>query len=134
MIKYKIGGSDWLTFPLIIVNFKHFFIQPAPGYYAHTNDDAPSRNCLLALIACVLVHLLSCLLSFPSFFSAQEVHEEGKLPNVLDSLKNILQTPIKPFIPADSSDLTEGHVPPPCPHPDDLPSQLTKVIGKGTES
>ena len=31
MIKYKIRGSDWLTFPLIIVNFNHFFIQPAPG-------------------------------------------------------------------------------------------------------
>ena len=29
MIKYKIRGSDWLTFPLIIVNFNHFFIQPA---------------------------------------------------------------------------------------------------------
>ena len=26
----KIRGSDWLTFPLIIVNFNHFFIQPAP--------------------------------------------------------------------------------------------------------
>ena len=31
MIKYKIRGSDWLTFPLIIVNFNHFFIQPVPG-------------------------------------------------------------------------------------------------------
>ena len=31
MIKYKIRGSDWLKFPLIIVNFNHFFIQPAPG-------------------------------------------------------------------------------------------------------
>ena len=31
MIKYKIRGSDWLTFPLIIVKFNHFFIQPAPG-------------------------------------------------------------------------------------------------------
>ena len=30
MIKYKIRGSDWLKFPLIIVNFNHFFIQPAP--------------------------------------------------------------------------------------------------------
>ena len=25
-------GSDWLIFLLIIVNFNHFFIQPAPGY------------------------------------------------------------------------------------------------------
>ena len=31
MIKYKIRDFDWLTFPLIIVNFNHFFIQPAPG-------------------------------------------------------------------------------------------------------
>ena len=23
--------SDWLTLALIIVNFNHFFIQPAPG-------------------------------------------------------------------------------------------------------
>ena len=30
MIKYKIRDSDWLKFPLIIVNFNHFFIQPAP--------------------------------------------------------------------------------------------------------
>ena len=27
----KIRDSDWLTFPLIIVNFNHFFIQPTPG-------------------------------------------------------------------------------------------------------
>ena len=31
MIRYKIRDSDWLTFPLIIVNFNHFFIQSAPG-------------------------------------------------------------------------------------------------------
>ena len=31
MIKYKIRDSDWLTLALIIVNFNHFFIQPAPG-------------------------------------------------------------------------------------------------------
>ena len=30
MIKYKIRGSDWLTFALIIVIFNNFFIQPAP--------------------------------------------------------------------------------------------------------
>ena len=33
MIKYKIRVSDWLTFPLIIVNFNYFFIQPVPGQY-----------------------------------------------------------------------------------------------------
>ena len=53
---------------------------------------------------------------------------------MLESLKNILQTPIKPFVPADNSDLVEGHAPSPSPHPDDLPSQLTKVIGKGTDN
>ena len=31
MIKYEIRCSDWLTFPLIIVNLNHFFIQPAPA-------------------------------------------------------------------------------------------------------
>ena len=32
MIKYKIRSSDWLAFPLIIVNFNHLFIQLAPGF------------------------------------------------------------------------------------------------------
>ena len=32
MIKYKIRGSYWLTFALIIVNFNHFFVQLAPGF------------------------------------------------------------------------------------------------------
>ena len=51
MIKYKIRGSDWLTFPLIIVNFNHFFIQPAPdceygGYVGTSNDsDSTDRGC-----------------------------------------------------------------------------------------
>ena len=31
MIRYKIRDSDWLTFPQIIANFNHFFIQPVPG-------------------------------------------------------------------------------------------------------
>ena len=35
--------------------------------------------------------------------------------------KKILQTPIKLFVPADNSDLVEGHAPSPSPHPDDLP-------------
>ena len=64
------------------------------------------------------------------------------MPNVLDSLKSILQTPIKPFVPTQGMDMArtgatggmnaaacEGGLP--NPHPDDLPSQLTKVIGKG---
>lgn len=49
---------------------------------------------------------------------------------MLESLKNILQTPIKPFVAADNPDLVEGYAPP-SPDPDDLPSQLTKIIGKG---
>lgn len=78
----------------------------------------------------------------------QEVHEEGKLASVLDSLKSILQTPIKPYVPTQSIDMAvtggvepsvsegvgkgaEEYATPPNPHPDDLPSQLTKVIGKG---
>ena len=43
MIKYKIRGSDWLKFPLIIVNINYFFIQPAPDLHDDdfriTNDD-----------------------------------------------------------------------------------------------
>ena len=31
MIKYKIRVTDWLKFPLNIVNFNHIFIQLAPG-------------------------------------------------------------------------------------------------------
>ena len=34
MINCKIRGSDWLSFPLIIINFNHFFIQPAPNLLA----------------------------------------------------------------------------------------------------
>ena len=37
MINYKIRGSDWLMFPLVIVNFNHFFIQPTLG---RSNTDA----------------------------------------------------------------------------------------------
>ena len=33
--KYKIRGSDWLTFSLIIVNFNHFFIQASPAGGEH---------------------------------------------------------------------------------------------------
>ena len=29
-MKYQIRDNDWLTFPLIIVNFNHFFTQPTP--------------------------------------------------------------------------------------------------------
>ena len=43
MIKYKIRGSDWLTFPLIIVNVNHFFIQPAPVWHV-LKLETPKRN------------------------------------------------------------------------------------------
>ena len=36
MIKYKIRVSNWFEFPLIIVNFNHFFIQPAYTYIFST--------------------------------------------------------------------------------------------------
>ena len=41
MIKYKIRGSDWLAFPLIIFDFNHFFIQPAPE---HQSGFRPDRS------------------------------------------------------------------------------------------
>ena len=54
MIKYKIRDSDWLAFPLIIVNFNHFFIQPAPdcqlfirillSFLEYENGDLPSDS------------------------------------------------------------------------------------------
>ena len=31
MINSRIRASYWMTFPLTIINFNHFFIQPAPG-------------------------------------------------------------------------------------------------------
>ena len=37
--------SDWLMFPLIIVNFNHFFIQPAPEVKPHCSD---SERCYCA--------------------------------------------------------------------------------------
>ena len=47
MIKYKRRDSDWLTFPLIIVNFNHFFIQPAPERQSYMTNprsvDKPYR-------------------------------------------------------------------------------------------
>ena len=94
----------------------------------------------MELLSLAVLYRLTCLALHETkkvcthdVFCSQEVHEEGKLPNVLESLKAILQTPIKPFILVDHSGLSvpEAHAPAPNPHPDDLPSQLTKVIGKG---
>jgi hypothetical protein len=46
VINSQIRASYWMTFPLAIVNFNHFFIQPAPGVLNRTihrpvppNDD-----------------------------------------------------------------------------------------------
>ena len=35
MINSQIRASYWMTFPLTIVNFNHFFIQPAPEVYGY---------------------------------------------------------------------------------------------------
>ena len=44
MIKYKICDFDLLTFPLIIVNFDHVFIQPAPMEYTTAHLFADDTN------------------------------------------------------------------------------------------
>ena len=49
MIKYKIRGSDWLTFPLIIVNFNHFFIQPAPEMETYIKLEDTQMKKVLSL-------------------------------------------------------------------------------------
>ena len=76
-------------------------------------------------------------------FSFQEVLQPGKLQGVLTGLREIIITPIKPFSPP-PSETTQGasytqtltaeqpqtSVP---PHPDDLASRITRVLGKGEE-
>jgi hypothetical protein len=34
----QIRASYWMTFPLTIVNFNHFFIQPAPDLYKYEKE------------------------------------------------------------------------------------------------
>ena len=71
----------------------------------------------------------------------QEVLQPGKLQGVLSGLKEILITPIKPFNPSSldaalhvpypptlTADQPSPNVP---PHPDDLASRVTRVLGKG---
>jgi hypothetical protein len=53
-----------------------------------------------------------------SFVGSSRRREAAKCVGVA---KNILQTPIKPFVPVDNSNLVEGHATSPSPHPDDLP-------------
>ena len=53
VIKYKIRDSDWLTFPLIIVNFNHFFIQPAPDVNCFFISAIPSKYICLKRFAIV---------------------------------------------------------------------------------
>ena len=64
----------------------------------------------------------------------------GKLPSVLAELKQIVITPIKPHVcsppvsqseTADTVNASVGVIGDP-PDPDDLPSQIVKVMGKGT--
>ena len=40
-------GSDWPTLLLIMVNFNHFFIQPAPGNVLTRNDRKAASDWLL---------------------------------------------------------------------------------------
>lgn len=74
-------------------------------------------------------------------FLFQEVLQPGKLQGVLTGLKDIIITPIKPFSPP-PSETTQGasytqtlttEQPPTSvpPHPDDLASRITRVLGKG---
>ncbi|XP_068681793.1 protein Smaug homolog 2-like isoform X1 [Montipora foliosa] len=73
----------------------------------------------------------------------KEVLEPGKLQGVLNGLKDIIYTPIKPFSPSPpeaptygsqySTTLTTEPPPPPPnapPHPEDLASRITRVLGK----
>jgi len=77
----------------------------------------------------------------PLPFSFQEVLQPGKLQGVLTGLREIIITPIKPFSPP-PSETTQGapytqtlttEQPPTSvpPHPDDLASRITRVLGKG---
>ena len=52
VIKYKIRGTDWLTFPLIIVNFNHFFIQLTPGRFCNSISllKMYSISCIIVMI------------------------------------------------------------------------------------
>ena len=77
----------------------------------------------------------------PLPFSFQEVLQPGKLQGVLTGLREIIITPIKPFSPPPSETtqgapytqtLTTEQAPTSIPpHPDDLASRITRVLGKG---
>lgn len=77
-------------------------------------------------------------------FSFQEVLQPGKLQGVLTGLREIIITPIKPFSPP-PSETTQGAPYPQTltteqpqtsvpPHPDDLASRITRVLGKGKKN
>lgn len=67
--------------------------------------------------------------------------QQGKLQGVLVALKDIIITPIKPFSPPPSENSPCGSYPPTLtgqqppstlpPHPEDLASRITRVLGKG---
>ena len=63
MIKYKIRGPDWLTFPLIIVNFNQFLIQPAPGL--PVCERIISVNLILSAVEHVFAALIGKILFLP---------------------------------------------------------------------
>jgi hypothetical protein len=47
VINSQIRASYWMTFPLIIVNFNHFFIQPTPGkqpYIKSVSENSRQRH------------------------------------------------------------------------------------------
>ena len=77
----------------------------------------------------------------------QDVLQVGKLQDVLNEMRQILITPIKPFSPPAGpvttaaatnqgigGNMTEQPITNGLPHPDDLPSQITRVLGKGKEA
>ncbi|KAJ7380000.1 Protein Smaug 2 [Desmophyllum pertusum] len=70
----------------------------------------------------------------------KEVLQPGKLQGVLNGLKDIIHSPIKPFNPPPSEVTHCASYPPPMtteqpppnlpPHPDDFASRITRVLGK----
>ena len=66
MIKYKIRDSDWLTFPLIIVNFNHLFIQPAQSE-SRECDPGVSSSTLVGPTVVASVDRIGMLIDYPVY-------------------------------------------------------------------
>jgi hypothetical protein len=60
MINSQIRASYWMTFPQPIVNFNHFFIQPAPGFWAFILDitHCMEEFCRLRFRVRMFIHFL----------------------------------------------------------------------------